>query len=580
MPVSAATYIVPDDATMVAASQGIVTGTVLGAHVRRGESGQIETATEILVEEWIKNDGSRTVVVVHPGGHLGEEGLTVPGVPSFSPGERVLLFLDRNGRGDWTTWAFALGAFRLDSGDVLTRSGGEIFGWSVDGARHVERPRLHREFLEYVRAVARGGQPRAEYFAERSAVANARVQPNATFTSGSYSWPSRGRPLRRNVSGLRVVWRLSGTPGDLDLIEAVDTGIAAWNATSSLISYSRSPTPASGNRRGDDAESRIIANDPMNDMSSQCCIGIVALAFFHDHGTHSFNGQTFGTLTHSDIVLNDGMSSTTLTQALLNDLLAHELGHTLGLRHADKNPADDAPCGAGFNCCIPTDDGGNCVAVMRSALMTKAPGLERWDRDAIACLYEANCTTTCSEPSFLQQPQSRLTYNGSATLLTARVRATPPLAVQWYRGASGDASTPLDAGTWQLRVQPDATTDYWVRVADACGGRIASGTAKVTVVRCPDVTITSASATIVGPGQVRLRTTAAGGGAIRYRWFRSSGDGTPDTLIGTLRDVTIQYTEGARFFVRVENPCDKSAVSAMLTPSETPPPARRRRSRH
>jgi hypothetical protein len=574
----ATTYIVPDDRYLISAAKAIVTGTVTGSHVRLRE-GLIETVTNIAVDEWIKGEGAPSIAIVLLGGQLGEERLTVSGMPSFSTGERVLLFLDRDGDGDWTTWAFALGAFRVDaSGTLFTRSGEDIFGWTVDGARHVERPRLHREFLAYVRATVRGEDRRAEYFVERSpTAATPQLQPNATFPVGSYSERSHGNPVRRD--GLRIAWRLSGNPGDLDLVQAVDSAIAVWNATTSRISDERSLTPASGNRISEDGESRVIANDPENRISDACCLGVVAFAMWWDHGTHDFNGQRFSTLTQADIVLNDGMTSATMSQARLNTVVTHEMGHTLGLRHADTGPNNSKPCGSDLNCCSDDEDGGYCRAVMNAAARLEEPGLQTWDRDAIACLYEGNCTATCVDPAFLEKPREALLYKGAETLLSAKVRGSPPFAVQWYVGPRGDPSNPWASNTWRLSVRPESTTDYWVRVTDACG-HVDSDTTRITVVRCPSVVIASASATIAAPGQVRLRTIAAGGGAITYRWFRRNGPGEPETAISGNRELTIAYTEGTTFSVRVENRCGNSATSGVLTPSPTPPPVRRRNSRH
>lgn len=574
LPIFSATYIVPEDRDLISAARGIVSGTVTSTHVRRGV--RIETVTQVAVEEWIKGTGGQSVSVVLPGGQLGEKRLTVPGVPSFTPGDRVLLFLSRDGRGEWTTWSWALGAFRSDGRGMLTRGGEEVFGWTVDGARHVERPRLERAFVDYVRAVVRGESAAPESFAAPASPASMlRVQPDATFTAGSYSYQPGGLPLRRN--GAVAEWRVSGAVGDLDVVKAADTGVAAWSSITATFRDTRGAAPASGDTDGDDGEWRIIANDPHNEIPDTCCVGIVAGTFLIDSGSHAFNGETFRTLTHADLLVNDGMSSANFNQDRLDDVVTHEIGHTLALRHADRNGANDGACGGGANCCSFTNDGGNCLSVMNSLEIAGVTGLQTWDRHAIACLYEGSCTTPCTAPRFLETPESDVIYAGTSALLSTRVRGTPPLVVQWFAGAKGDTSRLVEAGEWDVRVRPEATSKYWVRVTDACG-QIDSEAAELTVVRCPNVTLTSASATIVAPGKVRLRALA--GESSRYRWFRSQGPGLPGSLIGLARDITISYTAGATFWVRVENSCGKAAVSEVLTPSPTPPPARRRRSRH
>ena len=80
VPVFSTTYVVPEDRELVPAARAIVSGTVVSTRVRKGV--RIETVAEVAVEEWLKGGGAaQRVSIVLPGGQLGNERLTVPGVP-------------------------------------------------------------------------------------------------------------------------------------------------------------------------------------------------------------------------------------------------------------------------------------------------------------------------------------------------------------------------------------------------------------------------------------------------------------------------------------------------------------------
>jgi hypothetical protein len=151
--VEATTYRVPRDADMIAAAKAIVSGTVIDQSVSRSDNGLIVTTTRLVIEERIKNaPEERVLSFVLPGGEVGDEGLIVPGVPSFSPGDRVLLFLDRNRRGEWAPFGWALGVFRFRE-TLLTRDADEM-----------ERARDAKDFVNYVRSIVRGNNPPADSF--------------------------------------------------------------------------------------------------------------------------------------------------------------------------------------------------------------------------------------------------------------------------------------------------------------------------------------------------------------------------------------------------------------------------------
>src|SRR3954462_12182821 len=142
----AATFIVPSDRALVAASKAIVVATAGTSQGRWAPGGWIETVTELRVEEAIKGPVSagETIRVTELGGIAGDIGYAVAGSPRYEKGERVLLFLETNDRGDWVAKNMAVGKFDraedLRGRRLLVRDA--IDGWETDGAVHREPARL------------------------------------------------------------------------------------------------------------------------------------------------------------------------------------------------------------------------------------------------------------------------------------------------------------------------------------------------------------------------------------------------------------------------------------------------------
>jgi hypothetical protein len=573
--VKAATYIVPEDRTLITSAEQIVVGTVIDTYSRRADRGLIETVAEISIEEKIKGgDGSGTIQITQWGGHIGNDWLIQSGAPSYHLGDRLLLFLRKNRRGDWTTFGLGLGSFRFvrgRDGTSLLQRHGETYGWIEDGSMHTERPRLDRAFLEYVRAVVRGGESVASYFAPEPHFATERpIIPNATFTSASYTDRFGSNPMRRTGSGLSVDWRLAGTQGSLDLPEAVDFANSEWNDQSPEIDYARSASPASGDTKANDSEHRVIANDPHGDVDGDCCPGIVAVAFQFCSGLacspYVFNGDTFLPVTHSDVVVND-VDGSTLSQNVLELTMVHEFGHTLGLRHSNTTH-DDAPCSAPLDCCINTVAGGSCKAIMNSSVISTLNGLAAWDRRAVDCLYDGDCSesTSCTTPSIVTQPQNKSISLGSSTSLSVTASGTAPLSYQWFIGNSGDTSTPTGSNSSALNnLSPTTTTSYWVRITNSCPGSVDSNTATVTVT-CTNAAITTHPANkTITEGQSTTLSVSATGSNRSYQWYEGSSGDTSNPIGTNSSSITVSPNETTNYWVRVSAACGPPADSNTAT---------------
>ena len=92
----------------------IVHGTVRRMESRwSGDRRRIITDVEIEVTETLKGQAGSTVLLVQPGGRVGDIGQMVHGLPTFTPGEEVVVFLDRHGADAFRVTAMAQGKYQV-----------------------------------------------------------------------------------------------------------------------------------------------------------------------------------------------------------------------------------------------------------------------------------------------------------------------------------------------------------------------------------------------------------------------------------------------------------------------------------
>ncbi|MBS1149862.1 MAG: hypothetical protein H6Q89_1560 [Myxococcaceae bacterium] len=110
------TQLVADLPALSQSAALIVVGTVRACAPRLTLDGRrIITDTEIQVAEVLKgNADGPTVVVMQPGGIVGDLGQKVEGTAHFTVGEEVVVFLDRRGADRFAVTAMAQGKFRIE----------------------------------------------------------------------------------------------------------------------------------------------------------------------------------------------------------------------------------------------------------------------------------------------------------------------------------------------------------------------------------------------------------------------------------------------------------------------------------
>jgi len=362
LPAAATSYVMVSDQHLVQTSAAAVEARVLS--VDSAPSGAMPF-TDYLIEVDRLLSGEipgRNLIVRIPGGERPDGvGLKLFGLPEFAQGQRVLLFLNPRQDGTYGVSDLLLGAFRevVQGGRaVLVRDHlsaaqelampGEPVG-SRDG---FSRPRAAEAFARWVEATGRGDEARADYFLEPDAATG-----SASSVTGRYVLFTDLEdhiPLRWFVfdSGGHVDWEMQGggQPGytSSQTASAFKTAMNAWNNESTTTvdyRYLGAGAPTTGFTNGPDTHNSLIfANADGNITSGDFTCnagggGTLAIGGpWYVGPMKDPRGISFHRITEAEIITNKGiqcfMTALSNPQRGLEQLFAHELGHTLGLGHS------------------------------------------------------------------------------------------------------------------------------------------------------------------------------------------------------------------------------------------------------
>lgn len=607
VPAFAVTYFVPTDRDMVRRTDVIVVASVLSSYAQLTAAGGIETVTTLSVEEVIKGTVGVGQLELHePGGAVGDLATIIPGVPRFASGQRVVTFLSRTPQGTWAVTDLALGKFTFVMDAVgrhlLTHDEGEINGWNPDGSPYNEGQRAADGFLDFLRTTARGGSGSADYYVTRlPLVANNRVEAQATrkpvanvFAASGYTADAGGGlGARWNSFPSSVTFYNENTePGAQNGgVTAIQAALAAWtNDGGSNVSYVYGGAD-SGHTSGLLGPTGCCPNadnhDNFNTVQFERNLTAVGAAAFQcsansyngvlgiggisrASGTHSYNLETFFTTQEGDVEMNQGIANCTLLLTThagdWNSALTHEIGHTLGFRHADQTRADNqgTPCSS--------DPSLECSG---SAIMTGFvtnglnASLALWDVHAVDAVYGS-----CTPPGISQQPQASPSTiaSGSSSQLSVVATGTSP-TYQWYVGSPGTTTMPVGGGTNStVNVSPTTTTSYWVRITGSCGTIDSSGVT-VTVTPCTPPSISTPAqanpTTIPSGNSSQLSVGGSGTATLTYQWYVGNPSSTASPVAGgTTASISVSPTITTTYWVRVSNGCgnaDSAAVTVTVT---------------
>lgn len=474
VPAFGAVFVVPHDESLINDADAIIVARVRDMNAVFAANGDIVTELDLEIERVLKGDFplDQPLRITELGGIIGTRGLFVSESATYWIDNRALIFLERHGDG-WRTYGTSLGKFDFvedhDGRGLAVRwatRDDHSQRWSPEGHPHEERYRDAEKFLNYIarrtdplrrpppsdmprpRLTTNGTEADAEadYFVEPPSgklaapeawdPAATAVYPPSAYTQGTFRWDIFDK-------GGSVTFFSSGTQPGYDHVGAAQRALAAWtNDAGSNVDYRYGGT----NTRGfvEDSMNTIVFNS-----STDVPSGALAYARWYAGDVHTYKGETFYSISEGDVVVRSGITS---TQQVFEEAVTHELGHTLGFRHADQGTPSSTQ------------------AVMKAILTGQyGASLGPWDIDAVRTVY-----TGVSTPPPPVVP-------GTPTGLVAAATSTSTISIAWNPAANATSYIVERAtriGQWvevgqvpgttfgQSGLTPNTTYLYRVRAAN------------------------------------------------------------------------------------------------------------------
>lgn len=567
----ATTIVMPTDEQLVDKSPVIVSGTVLSTTpVER--DGAIWTETRVAVARALKGQTEAIITVREIGGAEGERITRVFGAPEFTEGERVLLFLEPSPRGGYRVMDLFAGKFgeanALDGSRLWLRHDASATVRFLDANLRPTQPaNLQREaagFETFVVERVAGRAAKKTYGIENPVLqaedGGGRIRSSFTLMSEP---AVRWYEFEKNQS---VVWYHLGTqPGyGGGGLNELQTAMSAWTSYSEAkIRYTYNGTlsvPAKGLGARNNVN-EVLFNDPLNEIPGTWnpqTGGVVGRGGYNGTASGGYFNATFQAdpghpagsirayaLTETNLTIQDGVSpAKNISSSGLAEIIAHELGHTLGFGHSASN-----------------------VALMYDTVTGLGPSLRDDDQVAARWLYpNGGGGTTPTAPA----APSNLTAvaTGNFVDLTWKDNASNETSQTVYLAQGGGSFANVGsvaANATGVRLSSLAAGSYRVYViaSNEAGGSPQSNTATFSIAGAPVAAFTVAPPSGNAAETNFLFYDESSGTVTARLWQFGDGATSTASVTGHVYAASGQYT----VTLTVSGPGGSSSISKKVTVS-------------
>lgn len=331
------------DAALARASAAAVRGVVIAVSTRRDPAvDTLYTHVQLAVSRaWGFRAPPASIALKLLGGADGDRALVVGGQAHFAPGEDVLVFLDVRPRdGTLSVTGLERGKWTLDRGTGAAAAASRSLH---DAPAAVARDVVPAGDLEALAALA-GTSVQLPASARTTSLARDAV--SAHIAADPLAAPARwheadwGAPVF--VDSMASGHPLFPGGGFTQLLRA----IGLWSGPSALRLLPgtlRGPR-CFGNTEAADGRVSVSYDDPCDEIADTSPTLAIGGAYYSSRDVRVVLGQTFWKITKGVVVLDNARAKFSgLSTGCYEEVLAHELGHAVGLAHAAATPAVMAP---------------------------------------------------------------------------------------------------------------------------------------------------------------------------------------------------------------------------------------------